>query len=357
MAEPLVYHRGPEFPELLRSTVDALAKIFPTRSDLFLTASSGTGAMEASVVNLLSRGDHVLVAQAGQFGSRWRDICEAFGVRVTSLDYEWGETLDPNAIADALKRKTDLRAVFVTQSETSTGVLHDVEAIGQAVGETDALLVVDGVSSVAAHALPADEWGVDIAVTASQKGLMTPPGVAVMTVSERAWEAVDRSDLPKLYWDLRAIRDAMSEGRGPATLPVTLVAGLRKAAEMLLEEGMPAVWARHARHASAVRAATTALGLEVFAQRPSNALTAIRLPDAVDGLKLMAEMRNRMGVMTGGGLGAFRGRLLRIANLGYYDDLDILTAVAALEMGLRRVGHTHEPGAGIAAAEAALETG
>jgi len=355
MNKPLVYHRGPDFPELLRTTVEGLQSVFPTGDDIFLLSASGTGAMEAAVVNVLSRGDRVLVAQAGQFGARWRDICESFGAQVTSFDGDWGTSLDAEAIADALGRDDGLRAVFVTQSETSTGALHDIEAIAAAVRKTDALLIVDGVSSVGAHALPTDKWGCDVAVTASQKGLMTPPGVAVITVSDRAWKAVERSDLPKLYWDLRAIRKAMDEGRGAATLPVTLISGLKAAVGMMMDEGMEQVWARHARHANAIRASAAALGLHLFAQTPSNALTSIRLPELVDGVGLMETLRVEAGVVTGGGLGGFRGRLLRISNLGFFDDLDMVTAVAALEMGLRRHGHSFDPGAGVAAAQGILE--
>ena len=354
MADPIVYHRGVDFPPLLRGVVAGLQEIFPVPHDLFLLACSGTGVMEAALVNTLCRGDRALVVQAGQFGARWTDLCLAYGVEPIVVDLPWGAAVDPNGVAGALRKHPDIRAVFATQSETSTGVLHDVETLGKVVRRTDALLIVDGVSSVGAHPLPAAEWGIDVAVTASQKGLMVPPGVGVISVGPRAWSAAERSDLPKLYWDLKAYRTAMSEGRGPATLPVTLLSGLRAALDMIREEGPEAVWTRHARHARAVQNAAVALGLFRFAARPSNALTAIGLPGGLDGVALMEILRDRYGIVVGGGLAHLRGRIIRISNLGYVDDLDILTAVSALEMGLRKLGWTFQAGAGVAAAEGAL---
>ncbi len=354
MAGPIVYHRGPDFPALLTEVASGLKDVFPTPHDVLILACSGTGAMEAAVVNTLSRADRALVIQAGQFGARWADLCRACGVEVSLLDLPWGSAVDPEDVRRCLARDPPVRAVFATQSETSTGVLHDIEAVGAAVRDTGALLVVDGISSVGAHPLRTDHWGVDVAVTASQKGLMLPPGLGIIAVGPRAWEAARRSDLPRWYWDLPRYREAMGEGRGPATLPVTLLAGLRAALAMIREEGIHAVWSRHARHAGALRAAAGALELSPFAERPSNALTAIRLPDGLDGVALVDTMRSRYGVLIGGGLAHLRGRIVRISNLGYVDDLDILNVVSALEMGLREIGWACQQGAGVAAAEQAL---
>ncbi len=354
MAAPIVYHRGPDFPPLLQGVVADLKTVFPTPHDLLVLACSGTGAMEAAVANTLARGDRALVVQAGQFGARWAALCRAYGIDVTLLDLPWGAAVDPDAVAETLGKDPSIRAIFATQSETSTGVLHDIPALGAIVRQTDALLIVDGVSSVGAHPLPTAEWGVDLAVTASQKGLMLPPGLGIVTVGPRAWTATKRSDLPRAYWDLGAYRDALLEGRAPATLPVTLLSGLRAALDMLAEEGMEAVWARHARHAQAVRAAADALGLSCFARKPSNALTAIALPDEIDGVALIDCLRTCYGVVIGGGLAHLRGRIVRISNLGHVDDLDILTAVSALELGLKQMNWAFPPGAGAAAAEGAL---
>jgi aspartate aminotransferase-like enzyme len=352
MAEPLIYHRGPDFPLLLRGVVEKLKPIFPTVDDVLLLSASGSGGMEAAVVNTLSRGDRVIVVQAGQFGAKWTAICKAYGLNIDIIDLPWGQAVDPGQIAERLT--SDIRAVFTTQSETSTGVLHNIAAVAQIVKHTDTLLIVDGVSSVVAHALPTGDWGVDIAITASQKGLGVPPGVAIVTVSKRAWVAMNHSDLPKNYFDLKAYKTAFDEGRGPATLPVTLIAGLRAALDLLHTEGIENAWKRHARHAQAVRQATEALGLSVFAACPSNALTAIGLPKQLDGVTLMHHMLTRYGITLGGGLAHLRGRLIRISNLGHVDDLDILSVISALEMGLRAQGWEFTPGAGVGAAEAVL---
>jgi aspartate aminotransferase-like enzyme len=351
MAEPLVYHRGADFPGFIRDLVEKLKPVFPTQDDVLLLASSGSGAMEAAVVNTLSQAERALVIQAGQFGAKWTAICRAYGIDVDVMDLPWGAAVDPEQVAERLKAYPETRVVFATQSETSTGVLHDVEGLGQVVGPTDALLVVDGVSSVIAHPLPTCQWGVDIALTASQKGFGVPPGLAVITVSDRAWDVVASSNLPKSYFDLRAYRSAMVEGRGPATLPMTLMAGMRAALALIADEGIEQVWARHARHAESVRQATRALGLSVFPDRPSNVLTAIALPDNIDGLSMMSDLHARFGITVGGGLAHLRGRLIRISNLGFVDDLDILTVVGAFEFSLQKAGWSFTPGIGLAAAE------
>lgn len=356
MAGTPVYHRGPEFPALLRNAIEGLQEVFPTSFDVFLLSCSGTGVMEAAVANTLCAGDRALVVQAGQFGARWTDLCRAYGVHVVEREFPWGEAVDPQTVAEALRDDPGLRVVFATHSETSTGGLHDIASIGELVSDTDALFVVDGVSSVAAHPLPLEAWKVDLAVTASQKGLMLPPGMGIAAVGPRVWKAHGRSRLPKYYWDLEGYRTSMAEGRAPATLPVTLLAGLRAALQMLREEGIPRVWERHARHARAVRRSATALGLTCFARRPSNALTAIVLPGSVDGLALMETMRRDCGVVVGGGLGDYKGRMVRVSNLGHVDDAGILEAVSALEFGLRQTGWEFEAGAGVEAAQDALRT-
>ena len=354
MAGPPVYHRGPDFPALLREAVAGLKDVFPTSYDVFVLACSGTGVMEAAVANTLGAGDRALVVQAGQFGAQWTDLCRAYGVEVVERGFPWGDAVDPGVVAEVLRDDPGIRVVFATHSETSTGVLHDVASIGAIVEETDALFVVDGVSSLVAHPLPLETWNVDLAVTASQKGLMLPPGMGFAAVGPRVWKARERCLLPKYYWDLGRYRTSLAEGRAPATLPVTLLEGLRAALQMLCEEGIPRVWARHARHAQAVRQSAAALGLTCFARAPSNALTAIVLPEKVDGLALMEFMRRERGVVVGGGLGDYRGRMVRVSNLGHVDDAGILEAVSALECGLRETGWTFDAGAGVKAAQYAL---
>lgn len=353
IAGPIVYHRGPDFPDLLQTVIGGLKTVFPTSHDCFVLSSSGSGAMEAALLNTCSSNDRVLVIQAGQFGAKWTALCRAYGLNTEVMDLPWGKAVDPQSVADHLSEHPETRAVFATHSETSTGVLHDVQTLGEVVGNTDALLIVDGVSSVIAHPLPTADWGVDVAVTASQKGLMVPPGIGVITVAPRVWQI--QTDLPGFYFDLKTYRDALEEGRGPATLPVTLLVGLKVALEMVAEEGLEAVWARHARHAEAVRSAAIALGLSVFAERPSNALTAIALPEGIDGLALMENLRTHHGITVGGGLAHLRGRLIRISNLGYMDDTDMLTALSALELSLRALGWAFTPGAGVGAAEEVMK--
>ncbi len=350
-----VYHRGPDFPALLRDAVEGLREVFPTSFDMLVLACSGTGAMEAAVANTLCAGDRALVVQAGQFGARWADLCRAYGVEVVERAFPWGAAVDPQVVADALRVDPGIRVVFAAHCETSTGVLHDVASIGEAVEGTDALLVVDGVSSVGAHPLPLEAWNVDLAVTASQKGLMLPPGMGMVAVGPRVWKSREGRRLPKYYWDLEKYRTSLAEGRAPATLPVTLLAGLRAALQMLREEGLPRVWARHARHARAVQRSAEALGLSCFARRASNALTSIVLPERVDGLALMEWMRREFNVIVGGGLGKYRGRMVRVSNLGHVDDADILEVVSTLEFGLREAGWDFEPGIGVEAAQRALK--
>jgi aspartate aminotransferase-like enzyme len=355
MARPIVYHRGAEIAGLVKEVNEGLRRVFPTEGDILLFAASGTGVMEAAVVNLMRRGDRALVIRAGKFGERWGEVCAAFGVEVAGLDLPWGACVDPGQVADRLKADPAIRAVFATQSETSTGGLHDIEGIGRAMRGSEALLIVDGVSSLGAHPLPPEAWGVDCAITASQKGLMTPPGIGVATLGRRAWEAVERSDLPKHYWSFRMTKASLEKrGSTPATPATTLLMGLREALTMIHEEGIEQVWLRHARHAGAFRAGAEAIGLKLFPERPSNALTAVLLPDGLDARDVAGRMKSRYGIVVGEGLDRLAGRLIRLSNLGYVDDLDVVATVAALEMTLKDAGWSLKPGAGAEAAERVL---
>jgi aspartate aminotransferase-like enzyme len=355
MARPIVYHRGAEIAALVKEVSEGLRRVFPMEGDLLPFAASGTGVMEAAVVNLMRRGDRALVVRAGKFGERWGEICAAFGVEVAGLDLPWGASVEPGQVAGRLRADPSIRAVFATQSETSTGGLHDIEGIGRAMRGSEALLIVDAVSSLGAHPLPVEAWGVDCAITASQKGLMTPPGVGFVALGRRGWEAVERSDLPKHYWGFRMTKAALEKGGStPATPATTLLMGLREALAMLHEEGIENVWQRHARHASAFRAGVEAVGLRVFPERPSNALTAALLPDGLDAREVAGRMKSRHGIVVGEGLDRLAGQLIRLSNLGYMDDLDVVGTVCALEMTLREMGWASRPGAGAEAAERVL---
>ena len=356
MSGPIVYHRGPDFPDLLTGVIADAKRLFPTQDELFLLASSGTGSMEAAVVNTLSPGETAIVAQAGSFGARWRELCSAFGIRIVSVDAEWGEAIDPDKVDSALQKTPEAKAVLTTQSETSTGTLHDVASIGKVVAEHEALFIVDGISSVCAHPLDTVACGVDVAVTGSQKGLGLPPGLSLITVSEKARIASETARCPRYYLDLSKYREALAEGRGPATLPVTLITGLRAAIDLILEEGIERVWSRHAKHASAVREAVWAIGLECFSKQPGNALTAISLPESIDGVELMRRLRESYGIIIGGGLAHLRGRVIRISNLGFVEDDDIRFVVKALEETLSWMGLRFERGSANNAVESVLSS-
>ena len=355
MSGPIVYHRGREFPDLLTRVIEDAKGLFPTSDELFLLSSSGTGAMEAAVVNTLSPDDRVIVAQAGNFGARWKNICAAYDIDVIPIDEEWGQAIEPGRIASALNQDPDISAVLTTQSETSTGVLHDIESIGQIVSRHRALLIVDGISSVCAHRLDTQAFGIDIAITGSQKGLGLPPGLAAITFSESALAVSKNARCPKFYLDLNKYRDALAEGRGPWTLPLTIITGLRAALDLIEEEGMEAVWARHARQAGAVREAVRAMGLSCFAKCPSNALTAIELPESIDGIALTSRLQQSYGAVVGGGLAHLKGRVIRISNLGFVTDDDIRFIIKALEETLSWMGLDFDRGAAVDAAEKVLK--
>ncbi len=354
MAEPIIHHRSAEYGELFAQINHGLKYLFQTENEVLTFTSSGTGAMEAAVVNLLSPGDKALVVRGGKFGERWAEICTAYGVQVEPLDVEWGCAVDPQQIAAKLKAVQEIKAVFTTHSETSTGVINDIEAIGQIVREHSALLVVDAITSIGTHRFLPDQWHIDVAVTGSQKGLMLPPGLAFASVSQEAWEAVKSSKLPKYYWSFSAAKKSLAKNQNPYTPAVSLLVGLKKSLEMIQKEGLENIWARHQRHARATRAAVRALGLEIFAKNPSNILTIVKVPEGIDGKLLLKTIRTKYGITMAGGQAALTGKVVRISHMGYIDDFDILTAVAALERGLKDLGWQLELGSGVTAAQQVL---
>jgi serine---pyruvate transaminase len=350
MARPLIHHRSPDFKVLLAETLERLRRAFLTDGDVLLFAGSGTSAMESAVTNMLSPGDQVLVASAGNFGERWRKILLAYGLEPRYHGQEWGERLDPVAIA---AQADGCVAVYVTHSETSTGVVHDVRSIAEALRPTGAALVVDAVSSLGGVELQTAEWGIDVVVSGSQKALMTPPGLAFASVSERAWSLAERATLPRFSLDWKTARDAQAGGGTPFTPPITLVAGLNAALGMIEAEGFDAIWARNRDLARATRAGVRALGLELFSpdDDSSSMVTAVLMPDGIDGQKVYRLLRDRFGVVLAGGQGPLRGRIIRIGHMGYMNQFDIITALSALELALVELGYTPpSPGAGAARA-------
>lgn len=355
LARPVFHHRTKEFRAILAEVIEDLKYVFQTHNDVFVFTSSGTGAMEAAVANLLRPGDKALCVRGGKFGERWAELCGRFGAEVVPIDPGWGNPPEPAVLEAALREQPDIAAVYTTLCETSTATVTDIEAIGRIVANTGACLVVDGISAVGAIPLKTDEWGVDVLVVGSQKALLLPPGLAFVAVSAKAWERVEAAPRRAYYFDLLAARRAAAEkGDTPYTPANTLVAALRKSLRMIRAEGLEAVWARHHRTAEAVRAAAAALGLELLSSAPADAVTALFMPQGIDSEELRKRLRARYGVVVAGGQEQLKGRIIRIGHIGHIDALDMLGALAALEMALKEQGADVGLGAGVAAAEKVL---
>lgn len=351
MAQPLIHHRSPEFHDLFVRVDENLQYVFQTAQPVITLTSSGTGALEAAVVNLLSPDDTMLYVNGGKFGERWGEIAAVHGITAHEIHVAWGSAVTTERVREALQQHPETNAVMLTHSETSTGVFTDVYAINAVVKEhSHAMTVVDGITSVGAHPLRFDEWGLDCVVTGSQKGLMIPPGLAFICLSERAWSAVERSTTPRFYFDLVTARKSRRDHDTPWTPALQLVIGLDEALAMMRAEGMEAIWERHERLARAVRAGCTALGLRLFGNSPSHAVTAVWLPDGVDGKKFLATLKNVYGLTTAGGQGDVKGKIFRISHLGYYDDADVGALFTCIEHALADTGYPFTRGAGIGAA-------
>ncbi len=354
MALPIIHHRTPEYEALFADVRRDLRILFQCKNEVLMFAASGTGAMEGAVVNTLSPGDQVVVVRGGKFGERWAEICEAYGVRVLAVDVPYGKSVDPAAVAAVLEREPAVKAVFATQSETSTGAVHDIQAIAAIVRNTPAILVVDAVSSLGVMDLPMEAWGVDILVAGSQKGLMLPPGLAFAALSDKAWALVPGSRLPKYYFSFAAERKAIEKNQSAYTPAVSLVIGLRESLRLILAEGLPNVFARHDRLARATRAGVQALGLELFAEDPGCACTAVKAPGGIEGGAIVKGFRKR-GITIAGGQGSMGGKIFRIAHMGFVDGFDVLTALGALELILSDLGYPVKLGEGVRAAQQILQ--
>ncbi len=350
-AWPLIHHRTPQFCAIIKEVAQGLKMLFQTQHPVYFMASSGTGVMEAAVANLMSPGETMIVAQAGKFGERWGEIGKSFGCHLVEVKAEYGKAVQPTQVEEALKKNPSAKAVFTQLSETSTGCVFDIEAFGKVVAKTDALLVVDGISGVGAEPCFPDKWEVDCLLTGSQKGVMLPPGLGFISISPKAWKAVDASKSPRFYFDLRAYKKALDSDDSPYTPAISLLFQLKEALKIIQNETMEGMWARHSWLAKATRAAIKALNLELFAERPGNILTAVKVPSGVDGEKAVKVMRDDLGVTIAGGQGSMKGKVMRIAHLGYMDRFDITTAISALEIAFKRQGFPIKLGAGVAAAE------
>jgi aspartate aminotransferase-like enzyme len=359
MARPIAHHRMPAFISVFQEAAEGLKWIFETQTPVLMLAGSGTLAMEAAVVNSMRRGDKALCIVAGKFGERWRNICRAHGLDVVSLDVPWGQPVDPQAVADLLDRDQRITAVFAQANESSTGVRHPVEEIAKITAARDHVInVVDAISALGAFALPMDRAGFDILLSGSQKALMLPPGQAYIALSDKAWARTETADLPRFYCDLKREKKAQANGETAWTPAISLTVGLVESLRMIKEEGLEACFARHATLAEATRRACVALGCALFAPTaPSPTVTAVLGPGGLDTDKLVKQLRDRYGVSLTGGQDAVKGKIFRVAHLGWFSPFDILTSVAALEMALADLGVPVVRGAGVAAAEEVLRAG
>ena len=352
-------HRSGEFQAIVRRTTEQLKWLHQTSSDVLVITGSGTAAMEAGIINTLSRGDKVLCGDNGKFGERWVKVARAYGLDVEVIKAEWGQPLDPDAFRAALEADTAkaIKAVILTHSETSTGVINDLEAIARHVkAHGTALTLADCVTSLGATDVPMDAWGLDVVASGAQKGYMLPPGLSFVAMSDRAWQAYERSDLPKFYLDLGPYRKTAAKDSNPFTPAVNLYFGLEAALEMMQKEGLDAIFARHARHRAAAQAGMKAMGLPLFAAEGcgSPAITAVA-PEGIDAEQLRKAVKEKFDILLAGGQDHLKGQVFRIGHLGYVCDRDVLTAVAAIESTLQSLGlHKGSMGAGVAAASAAL---
>lgn len=354
MAKPMIHHRTKEYQAIFKDATEGLKKIFKTSNDIYTFTSSGTGAMEASIVNVLSPGDKIIVVRGGKFGERFGDIAKAYGIEVIPIDIEWGTAPSPDIIKDTLKKNPSVKGVYTTLCETSTATVFDIKAIGQVVKATDALFVVDTISGLGADNFENDAWGVDIAVCGSQKGLMIPPGLAFCSVSEKAWKAAENSKLPKFYFNFKKYKKAWLDTDTPFTSAITLVIGLKKALESINQKGVDNVIAEHQTQARAFREACKAIGLKIFSRSPSSAVTAVSTPDGMDADVLIKLLKTEFGVTFAGGQEALKGKIFRCAHMGGIDKEHTIEAIKALEQALGKSGYKFKAGSGVEAASKIL---
>jgi aspartate aminotransferase-like enzyme len=358
MNRPMINHRGPEFAKMFKEIEDGAKYIFQTKNDILIFPSSGSGGMEASVVNILSPGDKVLVLNVGAFGSRWVKILKAFGANVIEERIERGKAIDPSRVAELLSqdKNKEIKAVFLQHNETSTGVLNDVENIAKEINKHGAMIVVDAVSGLGAADLKTDAWGLDIVCAGSQKAFMVPPGVSLISISERAWKANENAKMPRFYWDFKLAKDFAVKGQTPVTPALSVLYGMHEAVKMIQEETLQGIFGRHKKLANATRAGVKALGLKLLAEEKnaSKSVTAVVPSNGMDPEQVRKIMREKFGVVLAGGQEELKGKIFRIGHLGYIDILDILATFGALELVLSELGVKINIGEGAKAAQETL---
>lgn len=354
-AQPLIHHRTPQFSEILEEVMQHMQKLYGTKQDVYSIAGSGTAAMEAAIANTCSPGDKAICVKGGKFGRRWAELCEAYGCEVITVDLEWGQSLGVDRARTVLEDNPDARVMCVTHSETSTAALTDVEAIGTLTCEHNALLVVDAITSIGVHPVEMDRWGVDVMACGSQKGCMTPPGLAFIAASDKAWPVIEECESPRYYLDMVKMRDKWASGTTtPFTASVSLTRALKKALDMMFEEGLDELHARHARLAEATRTAMKAIGLELVAENPANGVTAVYGPDGIDTREMTTKMRDEYGISIAGGQAHLKGKIFRVGHMGYVSEDELLMAISAIERALDELGYQFKFGAGVSAAHHSL---
>ena len=353
-AEPIIHHRTPEFSKIFMEVTDNLKYVFGTKEDVYILTSSGTGAMEAAVVNLFSPGDKVITINAGKFGERWGNLCKAYGIVTKEIVLEWGADYTKEQLEAELKANPDAKAVLTQLSETSTGAVYDIQGFAEVVSKTGAILVVDGISGLGVMPCPMDDWKVDVFLSGSQKSFMTPPGLAYLALSPKAWKMVETAKCPKFYFDVKKAKKNLENKTTPWTPGISLIMQQKKALDRIKGMGLEALFKHHQVLGDATRAGVKALGLQLLAKSPGNILTAVKTPEGVDGSKLVKTMQGKYMAYIAGAQDPNKGKFFRIAHLGYMGGFDIITALSALEMTLKDLNHPLDMGASIKAAQTVL---
>jgi aspartate aminotransferase-like enzyme len=356
MARPIVHHRSTDFEPVVASVREDLKWLFQTTQDVMIIASSGTGGMEGAVSNFLTPGDRAMTINGGKFGERWTKLCRSYGVQTEEIKLEWGHAVKPEQVAQHLKKDPSIKAVFVQASESSTGVAHDVKSLGEIVRNyPETILVVDAVSAMGVFDLKTDAWGLDVVVTGSQKALMLPPGLAFVSVSEKAWRQSEKAKCPRFYFDFKRERENLKKNTTAYTPAISLILGLQETFRMIKPEGLDGIFNRHKRLAQATREAMKAIGLSLFPKEsPSDALTAVSAPEGYDGQTVYKNLRDQYGITAAGGQDHLKGKIFRLSHMGYADTFDVITAVSAVEMVLKGMGYPVKLGTGVGIAQEIL---
>jgi aspartate aminotransferase-like enzyme len=356
MARPIVHHRSTDFEPVVASVREDLKWLFQTTQDVMIIASSGTGGMEGAVSNFLTPGDRAITINGGKFGERWTKLCRSYGIQAEEIKVEWGHAVKPEQVAQLLKKDPSIKAVFVQASESSTGVAHDVKALSEIVRNyPETILVVDAVSAMGVFDLKTDSWGLDVVVTGSQKALMLPPGLAFVSVSEKAWRQSEKAKCPRFYFDLKRERENLKKNTTAYTPAISLIMGLQETFRLIKPEGLDGIFSRHKRLAQATREAMKAVGLALFPKEsPSDALTAVSAPEGYDGQTVYKNLRDKYGITAAGGQDHLKGKIFRLSHMGYADTFDVIMAVSAVEMVLKAMGYPVKLGTGVGVAQEIL---